>query len=278
MQREKRNKVLEFSRLNVLIVINIVVFLLINITAQHNAPITQTVYSYLALPAPLHLLLTRCWTLLTYMFVYNGFLNVIFGMLWLYWVGSIFEDFVGGKKLLSLYLLGGIGGALFFLVAYNLFPVLWTSVGYAGSAGAAACVMAVVVGTATLVPDYSVSLVLFGTTSLKRVAMIYVVIDLLFSQGPYGNEAVTHVGGGLAGFFYVYQLQHGNDLGDWVKSLFHRRSKLSIVSKGTGKFSNAKPRQDEIDRILDKISQTGYDSLNKQEKETLFRASSDDKS
>ncbi len=280
MEREQRRKVASFSRLNILIAINIVVFLAVGIVAegQKLTAINQTLFSYLALPSSLSLLVTRAWTILSFMFLYHGFLNIIFGMLWLYWVGQIFEDFVGSNKLLVLYLAGGIGAAVLFLLGYNLFPYLATSRLYAGAAGGPACVMAVLVGTATLVPDYSVSLLFFGTTSLKRVVIVYVVIDLLFSNGPYGNEAIAHVGGGLTGFLYVKQLQNGVDWGRPFENLFKPRPKLSVASRNAVKNTSTKPRQDEVDRILDKISQTGYDSLSKSEKEILFRASSDDKS
>jgi membrane associated rhomboid family serine protease len=280
MQREKRRKVIDFSRLNILIAINVIVYLIVGVVAesQKQTVISQTLFSYIALPSSLPLLFTRFWTVFSFMFLYNGFLNLIFGMLWLYWVGQIFEDFLGSDKVLTLYLVGGLGAALFFLLGYNLFPYLATSRLYAAAAGGPACVMAVVVGTATLVPDYSVSLLFFGTTSLKRVVMIYVVLDLLFSNGPYGNEAITHIGGGLAGFIYVKQLQRGNNIGAWFENLFKPKSKLTVAARNSTKNTSIKPRQDEIDRILDKISQTGYDSLSTAEKEILFRASNDDKS
>ena len=115
-----------------------------------------------------------------------------------------------------------------------------------------------------------------GAVRLKWIALVYVILDILFLIGPNSGNILAHLGGALLGFVYIRQLQRGNDWGAAIAKIFKRRSKLKIVAKNSAKITNGKPRQDEIDRILDKISQTGYDSLSKQEKEILFRASNNE--
>ncbi len=269
------------SRANLLIGINVFVFLLVNITAVIERLVFRseliTYYSneYLLLPSFLPKLLTRFWTPLTYMFMHAGIFHILFNMLWLYWMGQIFEEYLGKKRTIGLYILGGLSGALFFVAADNIFPFFAVAVNGSTVVGASASVMAIIIATATLLPDYRISLILIGPVKLKWIAIFYVVIDFLSIAGPNAGGEFSHLGGALFGFIYIKQLQKGNDWIGALTSIFKSRSKLKVASKNSDKNSNGKPRQEEIDRILDKISQSGYESLNKQEKEVLFRASKD---
>jgi membrane associated rhomboid family serine protease len=285
MWEEIRFKVLHSgSRLNLLLGINIAIYLilgLINIfelLSTKNNALSQTIESYLAVPSHLPTLLTHFYTPFTFIFLNRGVLTFIFDMLWFFWMGRIFEEYLGTKKLLAIYIFGGLGGALLFVLGYNIFPLFAEAKLHETVVGASGCVMAVVVGTATLLPDYTIFMMFIGAVRLKWLVVVFVLLDVFFLIGPDPGEAFVHLGGALVGFTFIKQLQRGNDWGKPFENLFKPRPKLKIAVKNSGKITNAKPRQDEIDRILDKISQTGYESLNKQEKETLFRASSDDKS
>jgi membrane associated rhomboid family serine protease len=272
------------SKLGILIFINVIAFLCINIPAVidqlfnglGNSSITTLAYNYLALPAYLPRLLTRFWTPLTYMFMHAGIFHILFNMLWLYWMGQIFEEYLGNKRTVALYLLGGLAGALFFVACYNIFPAFASSGLLQGSAvvGASACVMAIVVATATLLPDYTIYLILIGPVKLKWLAVFFVVIDFLTIAGANSGGEIAHLGGALVGFVYIRQLRRGHDWNKPISKIFS--PKIKAVPGAMTEGSKNSPRQDEIDRILDKISLSGYDSLNKQEKETLFRASRDD--
>lgn len=269
------------SKLGLLIGINVAVFLIINVPAVvdqlfngfGNSAISTLANNYLALPAYLPKLLTRFWTPLTYMFMHAGIFHILFNMLWLYWIGQIFEEYLGYKRTIGLYLLGGLGGALFFVASYNIFPAFATSGLLWGSTvvGASACVMAIVVATATLLPDYTIYLMLIGPVKLKWLAVFFVVIDFLTVTGANSGGEIAHLGGAFMGFIYIKQLQRGRDWNKPISSIFS--SKIKIVHGGVTEGVKTSPRPDEVDRILDKISLSGYDSLNKQEKETLFRAS-----
>jgi membrane associated rhomboid family serine protease len=271
------------SRINLLIGINVIVYLAINIPGviekiafQSNLIETYTDY-YLALPSYLPKLLHHFWTPFTYMFMHASIFHILFNMLWLYWMGQIFEEYLGNKRTIGLYLLGGLAGALFFVGCYNIFPYFSHSslVVDSTNVGSSAAIMAIIMATATLLPNYAISLLLIGPVRLKWLVLFFVIIDFLGIAGANAGGELAHLGGALFGFVYIKQLQRGNDWIGAINKLFQKRSKLKVAAKNNSKNGSNKPRQEEIDRILDKISQSGYDSLSKQEKEILFRASKD---
>jgi membrane associated rhomboid family serine protease len=278
------------SKISLLIGINVIVFLAINVTAVieqlfngfGNSVILAFTNEYLHLPASLPKLLIRFWTPITYMFMHAGVLHILFNMLWLYWMGQIFEEYLGNKRTIGLYIAGGLAGGLLFVAAYNLFPA-FTNVNAAATStivGASASVMAIVVATATLLPNYTISLIFIGPVKLKWLVLFLVVLDFIMIVGSNPGGEIAHIGGALMGFIYIKQLQKGNDFIGAINKLFKRsRPKMKVVTNNSSqKRSSGLPRQDEIDRILDKISGSGYDSLTKQEKETLFRASNNNES
>lgn len=235
---------------------------------------------YFAFPAdilsqPLHF-----YTILTYQFFHDGFFHVLFNMLWLYWMGRVFLDFLKPRQFHFVYLVGGLLGAVVFAGAFNVFPV-FREVSGATVIGSSAAVMAIVVATATLVPNFSINLLLFGEVKLKYLALAYVVLDLIGSTSANAGGSFAHLGGALFGFVYIKSLQNGSD---W-SAIFKKRPKLKVVKKDQQPFRNEDSKrpwvrknegyvdQREIDAILDKISRTGYDKLSKEEKETLFKAS-----
>jgi membrane associated rhomboid family serine protease len=275
------------SRVNLLIGINVFLFLVeyvpgvienLIFKSDHIHTFTET---YLRLPSYLPKLLHHFWTPLTYMFLHAGFLHILFNMLWLYWMGQIFEEYLGNKKAIGVYILGGLSGGLFFILFYNILPFFNQEPGlveYSTTVGASAAVMSIVIATATLLPDYTIYMMFIGPVRLKWVALFIVIVDFLGVTGLNAGGELSHLGGALFGFVYIKQLQRGNDWVGFFTKLFKKPSKLKVVAKNGAKDAAATPRQEEIDRILDKISQSGYDSLNKQEKEILFRASKDNES
>ncbi|MDB5031872.1 rhomboid family intramembrane serine protease [Mucilaginibacter sp.] len=269
------------SKLNLLIGINVIVFLAIGITSVLEQLMLRTTiiatysYEYLALPSYLPKLLTRFWTPLTYMFMHAGIFHILFNMLWLYWIGGIFEEFLGKKRTLGLYLLGGLAGAVLYVASYNIVPAFTQSgaVLVSTAIGASASVVAIIVGAATIAPNYTISLMFIGPVRLKWLVIVYIVISFLGIMGPNAGGEIAHIGGALFGFIYVKQLQKGRDMIGFIAGLFKSRSKLKVASTNRDRSATNEPRQDEVDQILDKISKTGYDNLSKQEKDILFRAS-----
>lgn len=264
------------NRLFLFIGINVLVFLVVGIIKVlefllgGKTPIAELIQENIAMPAYLPNLAYKLWTPITYMFGHAGLFHILFNMLWLYWMGQIFIDFLNKRQFTFTYLAGGLFGALLFLIAYNVFPVFRDSLSETTVIGASASVMAIVVATATLLPDYSISLFIFGSVRLKYLALVFILIDFISISNSNAGGHIAHLGGALLGFMYIKQLQNGND---WSK-IFMRKQKLKVVQKRRPTVTKNKlPDQELIDTILDKISRSGYDSLTKDEKEQLFNAS-----
>ena len=260
-----------------LIVINIIVFILANIFV--NIPgLGVYVYDYFALPSSLHQLLYRPWTLITYMFLHVQTMHLVFNMLWFYWFGIIFTDFMGTKRLLYTYLIGGVAGGLLFIVFSNLFAPDSNLI------GASAGIMAVIVATAVLVPDYELHLIFFGAIKLKYLAIGAFILTSLIDFSVNSGGKVSHIGGALYGIFYIYQYRKGTDYAEITGSFFSRIGKLfsstnkgpKLKKSGGNGMRQQKNSEDEkqkkIDAILDKISASGYDALTKDEKDFLFKS------
>ncbi len=256
--------------------INILVFLAINLFALGEYLFgSQTsgadwLTRQVSVPAYYADLPLRFWSILTYMFAHRDFFHLLFNMLWMYWMGQIFMDFLNNRQFIFVYFSGGVLGALLYVLAYSTIPVFENNAMSSILLGSSASVMAIVVSTATLVPDFTIRLMLFGTVRLKYLALAYFVLDIIGMGGGNPSGSIAHIGGAVMGFIFIKQLQSGNDL----SKILTKRSKLKVVkSTGNKSVKNNFTDQDTIDSILDKISQSGYDSLSKTEKEQLFKAS-----
>jgi hypothetical protein len=207
-------------------------------------------------------------------------------MMMLYWFGRIFLQYLTAKQLVSTYVLGGLAGAVLYIVFVNSFPGLR---GYLGGAmlGASASIMAVVVSISVYVPNYTIYLFFLGPVRLKYIAIGFVIIDVLMIASDNAGGNIAHLGGAVYGFWYVTRLRRGKETGLWVSaiidkiaSLFKRKPRLNVAYRKSSRhvsddeFNRRKvSQQKEIDRILDKIAKGGYESLTKSEKETLFKMS-----
>ena len=247
------------------------------------------ILQYLELPAWTVQFIKQPWSLFTYMFMHAGVLHLLFNMLWLYWFGQLFLSFFSAKHFRGVYILGGFCGGLLYMLAYNVFPYFSDSLYYSYLLGASASVLAIVVATAVREPDYPVHFMFIGTVRLKYVALFMVVTDLLFMTSGNAGGHIAHLGGALAGWWFASGLTRGHDATawinrfiDWVASGFtvHRspkkpKMKVHYGDKAKDYEYNARKKQnsDEIDRILDKLRKSGYDSLTSDEKKSLFDAS-----
>jgi membrane associated rhomboid family serine protease len=280
------------SALIKLIFINVAMFLLVHLVGLllwlfGIAGGSELMVYWLALPADLGSLITKPWSLVSYMFLHESLMHILMNMLVLYFGGQIFMQFLNQKKLVGVYVLGGLAGGLLYIISFNLFPVFENILMGSLALGASASVMAVLVAAATYVPNFVVRLVFLGNVKLKYIALVYVVLDVIsIRQGNAGGH-IAHIGGALLGFLFVKQLQSGNDITafltqllDYFKALFSSKRKMKVVYKNPGKTktdydynAQKKANQQKIDAILDKIAKSGYDSLTGEEKAILFDAS-----
>ncbi|RZL31302.1 MAG: rhomboid family intramembrane serine protease [Pedobacter sp.] len=224
---------------------------------------------YLGFPSEISQWPSRFYTIITYAFLHQDLFHLLFNMLWLYWMGNLFLDFLKPRQFQVVYWGGAIIGAFAFALIYNLSPQL--SATSATVIGASAAVMAIFSAIATLIPNYSIRLMLFGDVRLKYLLLVYIVIDLIGVSKGSGNIGgnFAHLGGAAFGFAYIKLLQNGTDLG----SFFERKPKMKVVRNDAPKKKTEVANQAEIDAILDKISKTGYENLSAKEKQTLFDAS-----
>jgi membrane associated rhomboid family serine protease len=247
----------------------------------------ENILTYLMVPANLSTLLARPWTLLSYMFLHFDFLHILFNLLWLFWFGRIFLHYLNEKQVLTTYLLGGLSGAFLFIASYNLFPGLAQHAQYAQAMGASASVTAIVIAVSFYSPNYEVSIPLIGPVKIKYIALCFIVLDILQIASENAGGHLAHLGGALYGYFFALQMRKGRDIGksfgnlaDNIAVLFKKKPKMKVSYRSQTSSTNdleynrqKVEYQKEIDRILDKIAKSGYDSLTKAEKETLFKMS-----
>jgi membrane associated rhomboid family serine protease len=277
------------SNLTKLIYINVAVFIIITITAiigflLSNPAIADHTLNLLSVPSSLTSLLHRPWTIVTYMFVHKDVWHILFNMLWLYWFGRIFLEYLDQRKLVAVYILGGLAGGILYILSFNVFPAFKDAVSQSVAIGASASVMAIVIAIAAYVPDYTVNLLLFGRIKIKYMALAIFLLTSIMDFSTNAGGKLAHIGGAFFGYLYTMNIRQGRDISrslnkllDFFATIFKPRKKLKVTHKKPAtdyEYNKIKSdHQSKINSILDKISKGGYDSLTKEEKETLFKES-----
>ena len=230
-----------------------------------------SIVNWFTIDATLSEFILKPWSILTYGFIHGSFSHIFWNMLILYYFGNILKNIFGEKLILNLFLSGIVAGGLTYLISYNLFPVFKgvNSVMIGASAG----VMSVLFFLAAYDPQYRIRIIFFD------IKILYIALFLFFYdiiQIPLNNSGghIAHIGGALWGYYYSVKYNNGSDLVNSILSFFKKNTnnKPSVKSKTDNKSFN----QDKIDEILDKISDSGYDSLTKSEKEYLFKVGKDE--
>jgi len=276
-----------------LIIINVVVFLLINIPLSiifllGNDQIESEVFKQVALPGNLYELLVKPWTLITHLFVHSGILHVLFNMLALYFSYQLFNRYLDDRRFINVYFVSGLSGAVIFIASVNLLPVFTENGGSGPLVGASAAVLGVMIAICAFRPNDQVSLFGVFTVKLIWIALTFVILDLLQIRAGNVGGHLAHLGGALFGFAWATAMRSGTDISSFFgifQSLFKKgkkRQKKSPLKVVTGnRFSDSDwnmsraERQRRVDEILDKINRSGYDSLTKEEKNLLFELSKD---
>ncbi|MEZ4985615.1 MAG: rhomboid family intramembrane serine protease [Saprospiraceae bacterium] len=310
----------EFSYGNMvskLVIVNVMVFLAINLTwviirvsnGYQDAPIFWDILSFFSISSNWLELLTHPWGLITNMFLHEGFFHLLFNMLMLYWFGRIVGDLLGDHRILPLYLLSGMAGAVVFFISANVLGYTSESIAY----GASGAVMGIVIAAAALAPDMEIRLLLFGNVKLKYIAAVLLIIDII-GIGSMNNTGghFAHLGGAAFGFYFIYRLRQGDDLSapinkaitaitDFFRRLgqpkdsaprrgpkvayknpkasattgrgYAGRSASEASTKSTPREHDERSHQERVDAILEKIKESGYDNLTEEEKHFLFNAS-----
>ena len=258
----------------------------------------QSFLHFFCMSADWKYVLLHPWTILTHMFLHEGLWHIVWNMLFLFWFGRIFSNFLGERRVLPLYLAGGLAGALAYFVSANL---LTYGVG-SYALGASAAIMAITAAAGAIAPNYEMRLLFIGDVKLKYIVAVLIFLDIIsIPNGSNTGGHFAHLGGALFGFLYINRLQSGIDyLGpitrvldkffNWwngIRDKFTdrnwKKSKTIIRDINTKRSGEAKsdkkspPRtqsdQERLDAILDKIKDTGYEGLSDEEKAFLYEQS-----
>lgn len=229
--------------------------------------------------------ITRPWTIFSYMFVHEGFWDLLTTLLWLWGFGFILQSLSGNNKMIPLYLYGGFIAAIIFVAGNSIFPALPHAGVFMGGSAAVLCIA---IAATTLAPNYRIFPMISGGIPLWLLTAVFCIIDLMniSSGGPV--LLVAHAIAGLAGFIFITELNKGRDWGAWMnrfawwfdnlfkpekkpmsQKLFYKANRQPYVK------INTSPQQN-LDEILDKINQKGLDSLTEAERDFLNKASQQD--
>ncbi len=287
--QEIKNYFLQGNMLSKLIFVNVGIFIFANLInlvffLLAISPDSQAIIHWLGISSNPGVIIARPWTIITYMFTHLSLFHILFNMIVFYVGGRLFCQFIGEKRLLGTYIIGGLVGGLFFILSYNFFPVFREYAAISVAIGASASVMAIFVAIATYMPNYHLPLILLGRVRLKYIAIFFVIIDLISIDKGNSGGHIAHLGGAAYGFLYIMLLKQGHETGLFFNTIFEKiQSFFRPKPKMRVKYSKQRPVTDDeynkekvetqkkIDKILDKISKHGYESLSKEEKELLFK-------
>ena len=277
----------KFKHANILkkiIYINVCIFLLLNVLSVFSGLLLVefTIFEKFMLPSNTKILVEQPWSIFTYMFLHQNILHLAFNMILLYFGGKIFLNNFTEKHFLNVYFLGGIFGGLIFILAYNYLPALIISNELAKALGASASVLAIFFAVATKNPDYLIHSPFIGNIKLKYLAFFLIILD--FISIPKGNAGghIAHIGGAIFGYLFVKNIKGSKskktfiNLNFILNKIFKSKNKKHIYKNSRNDFEYNKQRaqkQKEVNNILEKISKSGYSSLNEKEKEILFNES-----
>ncbi len=284
-----------------LVVLNFCVFVLVNLVklvlwianAGDGIPdYFDTGLHFFCMPAQWWTALTHPWGFVTSMFLHEDFWHVVANIIFLLLFGRITGDLIGDRRVLPIYLLGGITGNFLFLLSdfWMHYPVPY-------ALGASGAVMALAGAALILAPDYRVMLFLLGEVKVKYIVLVMLLLDLVsIAHDSNTGGHIAHLGGFLMGCLFVFQLRDGRDFSEPVNRLLDRivgwfspsrprpkkaKRKTQPAFKATfggAKGSSASDTndlsfQERLDAILDKIKEKGYENLNQEEKDFLYDAS-----
>ena len=247
-----------------------------------------TIWRWFELPADIVTFLRQPWSIISYMFMHANLLHLAFNMLWLWAFGRLFLIFFSSRHFRGVYYLGGLCGGLLYILSYNFFPFFSDSVSSALMVGASASILAITMAVAVREPEYQVNFMFVGRIKLLYVALIMVIADVMLMTSQNAGGHIAHLGGALAGWWFTAALRKGHDVTSWINTSIDwltkqwdrltapKKPKMDVhFGKRQADYeynARKKAQSDEIDRILDKLKQSGYDSLTAEEKKQLFDA------
>ncbi|MEY3842460.1 MAG: hypothetical protein RIR80_31 [Bacteroidota bacterium] len=269
---DQKNPINKYIAINAFVFVALLISAAFYFLGDIPNPFKMWVMEYFSLTANWKVFLLKPWTFFSYAFIHEKLFHLLFNMLVFHWFGNLIIEYLNKNRMLFIFWAGVLGGGILYALFFDGNQLI----------GASAGIMALVIASATLLPNYEIVLAIFGRIKLKYVGLAYLVIDLISMMGSNAGGSVAHLGGALIGFITIKQIQSGNDwsnmvipINNFIDKLFTRKNKLKIVhqSEQQAQASKATVSQAEVDQVLEKITKSGYDSLSKSEKELLFKAS-----
>lgn len=273
---KENNALVKIILINVIIFIG-ASFIEVFLTLSGGGNFFKLIINKLMLPASFTSFILQPWSLISYFFLHLNFTHILWNMLFLYWFGKIIQDNIGNNAVISLYVLGGIIGGLSYMALFNIIPYYENRISESLMLGASAGVFSIVAGSATLLPNYTFYLLFLGPVRIKYIALFYILLSFLDVTGSNAGGEIAHLGGAFIGYLFIRQLQNGINMGEGIINIINLFNRQKNKKEREETIINEEQKsdisQDEIDNILDKISESGYSSLSKKEKEKLFNAS-----
>ena len=269
---DQKNPINKYIAINAFVFVALLISAAFYFLGDSPNPFKMWVMQYFSLTANWKIFVFKPWTFFTYAFIHEKLFHLIFNMLVFHWFGNLIIEYLNKNRMLFIFWAGVLGGGILYSLFFDGNQLI----------GASAGIMALVIASATLLPNYEIVLAIFGRIKLKYVGLAYLVIDLLSMMGSNAGGSMAHLGGALIGYLMIKQIQAGNDwssivirINSFIDKIFTRKNKLKIVhqTEQQAQASRATVSQAEVDQVLEKITKSGYDSLSKSEKELLFKAS-----
>jgi membrane associated rhomboid family serine protease len=268
---DQKNPINKYIAINAFVFVALLISAAFYFLGDIPNPFKMWVMQYFSLTANWKVFIIKPWTFFTYAFIHEKLFHLIFNMLVFHWFGNLIIEYLNKIRMLFIFWAGVLGGGILYTLFFDGNQLI----------GASAGIMALVIASATLLPNYEIVLAIFGRIKLKYVGMAYLVIDLLSMMGSNAGGSMAHLGGAFIGFLTIKQIQAGNDwssivisINSFIDKIFTRKNKLKIVYQSEQQAQASRAvSQAEVDQVLEKITKSGYDSLSKSEKELLFKAS-----
>lgn len=283
-----------------LVIINVIIFVLLKfilvvymLSEFDLKAYDRNIFQWFILPPDVNLLASKPWVVLLSMFTHNSVFVLLGNMLWLWCFGYILQDLTGNRKMVPIYLYGGLAGSVFFILSSLVFHVADPSSISAALFGANAAVMAIAVATTTVAPDYRIFPMINGGIPLWVLTLVYAILNFGFIPDRVPGQYISLLAGAGIGYLFIYQMRRGSDWSewmnkffDWIENLFDPDKKQSSIDPRKQLYYKNKDlppfkktpnvTQKRIDDILDKINQKGFHFLTDEEKDILKRAAKGD--
>ncbi len=234
------------------------IWLLYILNLVFNLPVGHW-WQYLALPGEFFNLLRQPWSIITYAWVHTELVGFLINLLMLYFIGRLFLIYEKEKKLLRLFFAGILSGALSFLLSYYFLPFLYSDERQAYLTGISGGFVIWLAYLAAKYPDYEVHISVFGNWKIKYLFFFLLFFDLVLLNYSNSGGHVAHLGAMATG---------------WIFGKTGIKKSIGSISTKNKIYDNYKTANEKkIDRILEKINRSGYESLTEKEKEILYRES-----